>query len=337
MAWCNSQLGRLSELIDTIVGRLRKKLPRKARQAEERSRFKRAESPRRSASTNPHALNRLSVPKKTAEPEPEHLPTPATRTRDRGGSSGDASRGAQSLTPWEVTEIGPHCGAARSPEEGGSTMRCQILHLESRIKKAEERSGASDEQARKALLESQRLGRLLDQRDEKMELFRQMHRESQMKIEKVERAAANTPAAATASDGVASGGGDSTVHYEAELRKRAGIVAQQEIAIEKWQSKARALECKNRLMSEQLKKASRDGVGSGLNGAGDDEGGVLSRRGGARRVPTLESQVAVQRDKLREVKEALHFVRPPVHACAVPAYSLCTVATLFKCGRQMHY
>ena len=40
----------------------------------------------------------------------------------------------------------------------------------------------------------------------------------------------------------------------AELRKRAAIVSQQEIAIAKWQAKCKTLDCKLRLQKEQEKK-----------------------------------------------------------------------------------
>ena len=44
----------------------------------------------------------------------------------------------------------------------------------------------------------------------------------------------------------------------AELRKRAAIVSQQEIAIAKWQAKCKTLDCKLRLQKEQEKKAKEE-------------------------------------------------------------------------------
>jgi hypothetical protein len=95
------------------------------------------------------------------------------------------------------------------------------------------------------------------------------------------------------------------VQLETELRTRAAVVSQQEIALEKWQTKAKALECKNRLLVEQQRKAEAERKG----GAGAE--------GDPQRVAALEAQVVAAKEKARITREALQFTTEELEArCA---------------------
>lgn len=312
-----TQLVRLSELIDAIVLRLRKKLPRKAREIDAKLQERASSaSARRSASTDPAAVNRLSAPKKVKDPpaEPEHKPAlnVAGGKRSRAGSEvarAPLAAGAGSVvefSPWSeedgVNSRPPTAGTNRAGAAGDreNTLRYQVTHLDARLKKAEATAQAKSELARKATTEIQRLERALEARDEKLAALktalRQVHKEAQLQAEKAERDAKNSAAGGAT-------GADRTAQLENELRKRASIVTQQEISIEKWQAKAKALECKNRLLAEQQKKQKLE----------REEEGVISGTD-ARKTAALEASVAAQKEKLRATKEALQFMTEELEA-----------------------
>ena len=327
-----TQLERLSVLIDQIVSKLRKKLPKKDRG----EKFKmpsddHPQAPKPKARATSAGLARLTAqPKHKQQQEPERggggggRPAGGAAKAARAPSRSDEDRQSAmrtasptgSFSPWdEPADPRAQQQIVESSEERHTQLLYRITHLEAKVKKCEDKSKANEEKAEAAETERQRLQRTLDAKDKSLTqlkgVMRGIQKEKDQKVEMADRERA-----------VASHS-DRTVQLEAELRKRAAIVSQQEIALGKWQAKAKTLECKLRLAKETEKRAKEEaaeaaaggfGAGMGLGAAGAGKktgsrpGSAASGGSGTGGVPGAgEREAAVYKEKLRAMKEALKF------------------------------
>ena len=318
-----TQLERLSVLIDQIVGKLRKKLPKKRG---EKFTDDHPQAPKPKARATSAGLARLTAqPKHKQQPkdEPESAAlrggaakaarAPSHSDEDRQSAMRTASP-TGSFSPWdEPADPRAQQQIVESTEERHTQLLYKITHLEAKVKKFEDKAKTNEEKAEAAETERQRLQRTLDAKDKSLTqlkgVMRGIRQEKDQKVEMADRERA-----------VASHS-DRTVQLEAELRKRAAIVSQQEIALGKWQAKAKTLECKLRLAKETEKKAKEEaaeamggGFGAGVGfgkkpgsrpGSAASGGSGTAGSGG---VPgAAEREASVYKEKLRAMKEALKF------------------------------
>jgi hypothetical protein len=323
-----TQLERLSTLIDEIVHKLRKKLPRKDRVGGKKAPTDdHPQAPKPKARATSAGLERLTAqPKHKQQQRQKEDERAAGAKPSRAAASDDDRQAAMraasptgSFTPWdEPSDARAQQQIVQSTEERHTQLLYKITHLEAKVKKYEDKMQTKEEQAAAAETERQRLARTLEAKEKSLMQLKGVMRGIQKEKAQKEDMADRERAVASHSD--------RTVQLEAELRKRAAIVSQQEIALGKWQAKAKTLECKLRLAKEQEKKVKEEaaeqaagglGAGFGLGAAGAGLGAKGGRRPGSRPGSAASKgsgagggggeDVAVYKEKLRAMKEALKF------------------------------
>ena len=329
-----TQLEKLSALIDEIVRKLRKKLPRKDRGKVATESHPDAPKPRARATSA--GLERLTAQPKHKQQQQQQQNEPersagakqaravATRAppavQDPHAAAMRAASPSGSFAPWdEPGDLRAQQQIVQSTEERHTQLLYKITHLEAKVKKYEDKMEAQEKLMAASETERQRLARSLEAKEKSLTQLKGVMRGIQKEKAQKDEIADRERAVASHSD--------RTVQLEAELRKRACIVSQQEIALGKWQAKAKTLECKLRLAQEQVKKvkeeaaeqasaAPRAGLGSGAavpekepasskrpnsrpgSGASSRSAGGAARSG---------EDVAVYKEKLRALKAALKF------------------------------
>ncbi len=323
-----TQLEKLSALIDEIVRKLRKKLPRKDRKAITE---KHPDAPKPRARATSAGLERLTAQPKHKQPQQKKeaergAGTKQARSAPRASPAAEDPQAAMraaspsgSFTPWDAPgDARAQQQIVQSTEERHTQLLYKITHLEAKVTKYENKLEEQEKQVAASETERQRLARSLEAKERSLTQLKGVMRGIQKEKAQKDEMADRERAVASHSD--------RTVQLEAELRKRASIVSQQEIALGKWQAKAKTLECKLRLAKEQVKKVKEEaaeqaagglGAGLGSGAAGEKEvgggrrpnsrpGSGASNRstGGAGR---SGEDVAVYKEKLRAMKEALKF------------------------------
>ena len=277
-----TQLERLGALIDEIVRKLRKKLPRDQRPREKQKADATTDHPMRpkpKKRASSAGLARLTAPKKKDQPEQQQESGKTSPRRRLVGLSGRPSvHGSFIPTDGEEDAVAP----APAPAPGTQQLQYRITHLEARAKKAEALLEAKEEALSALEVERQRLSRSVDAKDKSLTqlkgVMRGIRKEKEQKQEaedreraltsnsdktvQLEAGAPRTPAAAQPLYPAVTPPQTAPLKEPpravAELRKRAAIVSQQEIAIAKWQAKCKTLDCKLRLQKEQEKKAKEE-------------------------------------------------------------------------------
>eukprot|EP01052_Picozoa_sp_SAG31_P000645 SAG31_NODE_18_length_35375_cov_22.525315_26_plen_309_part_00 len=210
------------------------------------------------------------------------------------------------FTPWseEISSPSAGNGVDRQHLRQGSanaredmTVHFKLTHAEGKLRKVEAELEKQKEQSRTLRDEAKRLARGNDQRDNKIaaqrETIRTLQRDARLKQQEDERAE------------LVAASSDDKQTLEVELRKRAAIVTQQEVALEKANAKNKALECKVRLLTEQQKRA--------MSLAKEAESSVGADAG---RLLSIEAKAAALRQKLRATEEALQVKESLVAFCS---------------------
>jgi hypothetical protein len=326
-----TQLEKLSTLIDEIVRKLRKKLPAKDR-GRKATTAKHPDAPKPRVRATSAGLERLTAQPKHKQPQQKKeaergAGAKQARSVPRASPAAEDPQAAMraasptgSFTPWDAPgDARAQQQIVQSTEERHTQLLYKITHLEAKVTKYESKLQEQEKQVAASETERQRLARSLEAKERSLTQLKGVMRGIQKEKAQKDEMADRERAVASHSD--------RTVQLEAELRKRASIVSQQEIALGKWQAKAKTLECKLRLSKEQAKKAKEEaaeqaagGLGPGLGSsaaAGEKEaagsrrpnsrpGSGASNRsaGGAGR---SGEDAAAYKEKLRALKEALKF------------------------------
>ena len=192
-----TQLERLGALIDEIVRKLRKKLPRDQRPREKQKADATTDHPMRpkpKKRASSAGLARLTAPKKKDQPEQQQQESGKTSPRRRlvGLSGRPSVHGSFIPTDGEEDAVAP----APAPAPGTQQLQYRITHLEARAKKAEALLEAKEEALSALEVERQRLSRSVDAKDKSLTqlkgVMRGIRKEKEQKQEAEDRERALT-------------------------------------------------------------------------------------------------------------------------------------------------